>query len=216
MVGVIKMTPYEMVAPLFDRSTVWVDVEKELFFYRWAWSKLGQALNEDDPAKAILDAITLAYVYQELCYYVCDQNFYEDLWDQLGEFVGDPLTDFQLGFLYGKVSAEDEECPDDSEKVIRELLRGNYRRVVGALSSSMKNDLELLTAFHASCAKPIKTVVDENGDEGEVEMIEDFDSFCRYVDDSDFSDKDICGMDLSEYQGAYEWWTNGAEMLEAR
>lgn len=208
------MTEFVEVEDVFRRSTVWVDSEVELFFYRWAWSKLGQALNENDLAKAILDAITLTYIYQELCYYVCDQNFYEDLWDQLGEFVGDPLTDFQLGFLYGKVSADGEECPDDNDEVIRELLRNNHRRVVGALSSSMKSDLELLTAFHASHAKPLKTVEDEDGDEDEVEMIEDFDSFCRYVDDPDFRDGDVCGMALSEYEGAYDWWTNGAEMLE--
>lgn len=209
------MTNFEDVETILYESTVWVNTDAEMFFYRWAWSKLETALNEDNPVQAALDALTLVYVYRELCYYVCDQNFHEDFWDTIGEFVGEDemLTPLSVGFLCGRDAGGDIDCPEDETEAMHFLVRGNHERIVSALSS--KGDTELLTAFHASRANPVRTV-EEDGEEVEAEMIADYDSFCRYVNDADFRDEDTAGMDLEEYQAAYAWWMGGAEMLEAR
>ena len=208
------MTEFSEVEDLFSRSTVWVDSIPELYFFRWAWERISPVLNTDG-ADAALDALTLAYVYRELCYYVCDQNFHEDFWDTIGEFVGDDemLTPLAVGFLCGRDAGGDGDCPEDATEAMHFLVRGNHERIVAALSS--KDDTELLMAFHASRANPVR-VVDEDGKEAEADMISDYDSFCRYVNDADFRAEDTGGMDLEECQAAYAWWTNGAEMLEAR
>lgn len=206
------MIAYEDVKDaVFDEVLVWSDSSAESDFYRWAWEKISPALDTDDPVEARLQAVALAYVYAELCFYVCDQNFYEDLWDRLAEFVDEDM-DLSLGFMCGKLGGED--CPDGEEEAVRILVRANHERVVTALRSI--DTMTLLTAFRASYAMPQRRAIDADGDEIEEPLIETYADFCRYVDDDDFRDEDICGMSVSDYEAAYGWWESGAEMLDAR
>jgi len=208
------MTSYEEVAPvIFDNVTVWVDSDVEKFFYRWVWEKIAPTLDTDDPTMACVEAAIVAYVYAELCWLVCDQNFYEDLWDQMDEF-SDEVDALGLGFLCGQEGGADAECPESCTDAFQTLFRSNYARVLKAMKSI--NEMDLLTAFNASCRKPVHIVVDDDGDEIEEDLVTDYASFCRYVSDADYRDDEINGMSLDEYAPAYEWWGNGAEMLEVR
>jgi len=206
------MTSYDEIAPVvFDNVTVWADGDGEKFFYRWVWEKIAPTLDSDGPVMVRVVAAIVAYIYAELCWLVCDQNFYEDLWDRMDEFVDvdDALT---LGFLCGQEGGADADCPEDIVEAFRTLFRSNYDRVVRAMKTI--NEMDLLTAFHASCQRPIHIVVDDDGDEVEEDLVTDFASFCRYVSDADFRNDEVNSMSLDEYAPAYEWWGEGAEMLE--
>lgn len=203
------MMSYEEIAELvFDYISVWYDAPAEDYFYQWAWEQIEDELATDNPAEARVYAATLVYIYVELCYYVCDENYCEDAWYQMDEFTDSDVA-VPLGFLCGAAGLD---CPEDMGEAMRLLVRENHERVVEALGRC--DTTTLLTAFHASYAKPKRMVVDEDGDETEADMIEDFESFCRYVDDDDYRAQDVGGMSVSRYEAASLWWENGAEMLD--
>jgi len=214
------MIPYDEIAfDVFDNGCVWADDIVEGYFYRWTWERIAPILDAGDVDAARVDAVTLAYVYDELCYLIRDENFHEVLWERMGEFAPEEEDD------YLEYSEDDEDCEEDddcdseaedeyadAEDRIRERVIANHGRVVEALRSV--GAMNVLLAFHASCAKPRRIEMEEDGEEYEDELVWDYESFCRYVADADYRAGEINGMAIEEYAAAYEWLESGAEMLE--
>ena len=209
------MITFDDISDVFDGKTVWSNDRNEMYFYRWAWERIADPKSYDT-AQAVIDAATLIYAYQELCYHVCDQNFYEDLWYLLGDFTEhvDLLSEFELGYLCGQVLTNDDERPDDDTEAMQILVRNNHEWIASSLFAG--NQIEVLTAFYASYANPQRVKIDEDGDEIEFDLITSYEDFCRYVSDENFRNQEIGGATQSEFQTAYEWISSGAEMLEAR
>ena len=207
------MIEFEEIDDLFSAWTVWSDDRLEMFFYRWAWDLIVDK-ESFNYFKALVDAATLIYVYQELCYYICGENFYADLWDMIGEFAErtDLLPESERDRPCGLILSKDEDCPCDDTEAMQILVRSNHRRVVAALFEG--SVIDVLTAFYASYANPQKAEIDKDGNEIEHDLIMSYYDFCRYVSDENFRNQEIGGSTRSEFQAAYDWIVHGAEMVE--
>lgn len=207
-----EIVPFLWVKSVFRRSTVWVNADCEMLFYQWLWNLLAKKLNVVDFDQATIDAITLVYVYNELCYHVTGQEFHEDTWDLVEERC--EMESLNVGFLCGKIADAQTECPESEKRALQWLIRTNHQRIAEVLSAIQ--GVELWLSIHLSLGRAVKIAIDENGDEEERPLVETYEQFCRYISDEGFRSADINGVFEDEYQSAYEWLHNGAEMLEAR
>ena len=211
-----RHVPLQWVKSVFQRSTVWVNADVEMFFYQWAWDIVIKKLNVVDLNQATVDALTLVHVFHELIYYVSGENFYEDDWDSVCDCFEDELIviePMELGFMCGRIAEDGDESPSDGKEALHWLIRNNHSRIVSALNAV--EEIDLLTAVWASMGHAVRNTYDEAGNvSGEEEMIKTYEDFCRYVSDDDFRADDVAGAVMSDVEAAYEWWTNGAEMLE--
>lgn len=212
-----EIVSFQWVKSVFQHSTVWVNADVEMFFYQWAWNVVVKKLNVLNLNQATVDALTLVYVCHELIYYVSGENFYDDDWDSVCECFEDKLLviePMELGFMCGRIAEDGGESPSDEKEALHWLMRHNHSRIVSALKSV--DEFDLFTAVWVSMGHAVRNTYDESGNvSGEEEMIKTYEDFCRYVSDDDFRANDVAGAEMSDMEAAYEWWTNGAEMLAA-
>lgn len=201
---------FDSVESILLGMTVWEDILSEMRFYRWAWGRLQKNGDRYGASRSRLDAVTLAYVYAELCYLVCDESFHEDLWYRLGDLCG---TGNCFAFSHEEVKAlfsesEIAASPDDDADRLFLLIRENHEQIVrGILKDGV---LSVLAAFHASWANP--QCEDEEGTD---DLIYTFEDFCRYADDASFRENAIDEGPLGrEYQPAHNWLFGGADFID--
>lgn len=212
-----EIVSFQWVKSVFQRSTVLANTDVEMFFYQWAWNVVVKKLNVVDLNQATVDALTLVHVCHELIYYVSGENFYDDDWDSVCDCFEDELLviePMELGFMCGRIAEDGDESPSDEKEALHWLIRNNHSRIVSALNSV--DEIDLLTAVWASMGHTVRNTYDESGNvSGEEEMIKTYEDFCRYVSDDEFRADDVAGAAMADVEAAYEWWTNGAEMLKA-
>ena len=212
-----EIVSFQWVKSVFQRSTVLANTDVEMFFYQWAWNVVVKKLNVVDLNQATVDALTLVHVCHELIYYVSGENFYDDDWDSVCDCFEDELLviePMELGFMCGRIAEDGDESPSDEKEALHWLIQNNHSRIVSALNSV--DEIDLLTAVWASMGHTVRNTYDESGNvSGEEEMIKTYEDFCRYVSDDEFRADDVAGAAMADVEAAYEWWTNGAEMLKA-